>query len=111
MHFLIQREYPITMRKILYLLALTALAGCDALYPSYMLKTSKDYHFDRLIDSTTAANYKISPNDFLNMRLFSQNGFHIIDLTNTSNTGSAAGGGGSTGSTAASVTTSIDYLV
>jgi len=98
------------MRKIFYLLALTALAGCDALYPSYMLKTPKDYHFDKLIDSTTAVNYKISPNDFLNMRLFSQDGFHIIDLTNQSNTANnGSSGGGAASSTA--VTTSIDYLV
>jgi len=102
------------MRKIFYLLALfalTALAGCEALYPSYMLKTPKDYHFDKLIDSTTAANYKISPNDFLNMRLFSQNGFHIIDLTNSSNSAGSGSGGGSSSSSAAAVTTSIDYLV
>src|SRR3984957_470530 len=99
------------MRKIFYLFVLAALAGCDALYPSYMLKTAKDYHFDKLIDSTTAVNYKISPNDFLNMRLFSQNGFHIIDLTNTSNAGANGGAGGSSSGTAAAVTTSIDYLV
>lgn len=96
------------MRKILYLFVLTALAGCDALYPSYMLKTPKDYHFDQLHDSTTSVNYKISPNDFLNMRLFSQDGFHIIDLTNSNNT---AISGGTGTSSANAVNTSIDYLV
>lgn len=101
-------DYYIIMRKIFYLLALTALAGCEGLYPSYMLKTPKDYHFDKLIDSTTAVNYKISPNDFLNMRLFSQNGFHIIDLTSGSN---SANGGSNVGGTSTAVTTSIDYLV
>jgi polysaccharide biosynthesis/export protein len=97
------------MRKILFLFTLTALAGCEALYPSYMLKTPRDYHFDQLHDSVTSVNYKISPNDFLNMRLFSQDGFHIIDLTNTSNTSSVAGGGST--STASAVNTSVDYLV
>jgi polysaccharide export outer membrane protein len=97
------------MRKILFLFVLTALAGCDALYPSYMLKTPRDYHFDQLHDSTTAVNYKISPNDFLNMRLFSQDGFHIIDLTNSSNAGSTAAAGG--GSSSSAVNTSVDYLV
>lgn len=82
------------MRKIFYLFVLAALAGCNALYPSMMLKTPKDYHFNQLHDSTTAVNYKISPNDFLNMRLFSQDGFHIIDLTNQANIGSSSGGGG-----------------
>ena len=99
------------MRKILYFFALAALAGCDALYPSYMLKTPRHYHFDKLIDSTTAVNYKISPNDFLNMRLFSQDGFHIIDLTNASNSGSGSGSGGGSSVTGSAVTTSIDYLV
>ncbi|HTB32234.1 MAG TPA: polysaccharide biosynthesis/export family protein [Bacteroidia bacterium] len=99
------------MRKILFLFALTGLAGCELLYPSYMLKTPKDYHFDKLIDSTTAVNYKISPNDFLNMRLFSQDGFHIIDLTNTSNMNGGGGGGGSGSGAATAVNTSIDYLV
>jgi polysaccharide biosynthesis/export protein len=98
------------MRKLFYLLILASLAGCDLLYPSYMLKTPRKYHFDQLIDSTTAVNYKISPNDFLNMRLFSQDGFHIIDLTNTSNAGST-GGGGNASSAATAVNTSIDYLV
>jgi polysaccharide export outer membrane protein len=97
------------MRKILYLFVFAALAGCNALYPSMMLKTPKDYHFDQLHDSTTGVNYKISPNDFLNLRLFSQDGFHIIDLTNQSNIGATAGGGGSSAATA--INTSIDYLV
>ncbi len=96
------------MRKIFYLFALAALAGCQGLYPSYMLKTPRDFHFDQLHDSVTAVNYKISPNDFLNMRLFSQDGFHIIDLTNIGN--SSAGGVG-VNSIASAVNTSIDYLV
>ncbi|HTA28712.1 MAG TPA: hypothetical protein VK809_13045, partial [Bacteroidia bacterium] len=80
------------MRKIFYLFVLAALAGCNALYPSYMLKTPKDFHFDQLHDSTTAVNYKISVNDFVSMRLFSQDGFHIIDLTNANNAGGGSGG-------------------
>lgn len=96
------------MRKIFYFFVLAALTGCDALYPSMMLKTPRHYQFDQLHDSTTAVNYKISPNDFLNMRLFSQDGFHIIDLTDQSN---IAGASGSGGSAATGITTSIDYLV
>ena len=70
-----------------------------------MLKTPKNYHFDQLHDSITAVNYKISPNDILTMRLYSRNGFHIVDLTNTS----ASGGAPSTSATVS--TTGIDYLV
>ncbi len=99
------------MRKIFYLFAITGLFGCNALYPSYMLKTPKDYHFDKLQDSTSSVNYKISPNDFVNMRLFSQDGYHIIDLTNATNATSTGGGSASTTSSAAAVNTALDYLV
>jgi polysaccharide biosynthesis/export protein len=95
------------MRRILYLFVLAVLTGCNALYPSYMLKTPHNFHFDQLHDSISSVNYRISANDFINMRLFSQDGFHIIDLTNSSNSLSESGTGG--GSSA--VNTSIDYLV
>lgn len=97
------------MRKIVYLFILAALTGCNALYPSMMLKTAKDYQFDQLHDSTSSVNYKISPNDFLSMRLFSNNGFHLIDLVNQS-----GGGGSNTGGTSAagsSISAGVDYLV
>ncbi len=93
------------MRKIFYLLAIVALASCNALYPSMMLKTPRNYQFDTLHDSTAAVNYKISVNDFVNLRLFSLDGFHIVDLTSSSNAGAA----GAAPSTA--ITTSVDYLV
>lgn len=103
------------MRKIFYFLVLAALTSCNALYPSMMLKTPKDYHFDELHDSTTAVNYKISPNDFLNMRLFSNDGFHLIDLVSQSNIGITSGsnseGGTGASSSASAVTTGVDYLV
>ncbi len=98
------------MRKILFLFVITALVGCNALYPSLMLKTPKDYHFDRLQDTASGVNYKISPNDFVNMRLFSQDGYHIIDLTNANNSSSTGGSGGSSGSSATAINTSVDYL-
>jgi polysaccharide export outer membrane protein len=97
------------MRKIVYLFVLAALTGCSALYPSMMLKTPGNYQFDQLKDSTSSGNYKISPNDFLNMRLFSNNGFHLIDLV-----GQSGSGGGNTGGTSAatsSTSAGIDYLV
>lgn len=98
------------MRKVLYFFIFTTLASCNALYPSLMLKTPKNYQYDQLHDSTTAVNYKISPNDFLDVRLFSNNGFHLIDLT--SQGGSEAGGsagGVATGGTATAA--GVDYLV
>jgi polysaccharide biosynthesis/export protein len=91
------------MRQLFYLFILAVLTSCNALYPSMMLKTPSNYHFDQLHDSTSAVNYKISPNDIITMRLYSRNGFHIVDLTNST-------AGGSTGSTNIA-TAGIDYLV
>lgn len=102
--YFLSERYNI-MRKIFYCFILAALTSCNALYPSMMLKTPKDYRFDQLHDSTTAVNYKISPNDVLNLRLFSNEGFHLIDLTSQVNTG------GSSGTANASASASIDYLV
>ena len=70
------------MRNLFYLCILFALTGCDLLYPSMMLKTPKNYSFTQLTDSTSSTQYKIAPNDFVNMRLFSNDGFKLIDFTN-----------------------------
>lgn len=96
------------MRKIYYFFVLALLTSCNALYPSMMLKTSKNYPFDQLHDSTSAVNYKISPNDFLNMRVFSNDGFHLIDLTSQSNAGGSSTSGTASGT---SGLMGIDYLV
>ena len=71
-----------------------------------MLKTPRGYHFDQLRDSTTAVNYKISPNDFITMRLFSNDGFHLIDLTSQTGAGSTGGASLSTSGSGG-----IEYLV
>lgn len=97
------------MRKLIYFFIIAALTGCNALYPSMMLKTPANYQFSQLHDSISAVNYKISPNDFINMRLFSNNGFHLVDLM-----GQGVGGGANTGGTSTatqSVSAGVDYLV
>jgi polysaccharide export outer membrane protein len=98
------------MRKLIYLLVLASLTSCSSLYPSMMLKTPGGYHYDQLQDSTSSVNYKISPNDFLNMRLFSNNGFHLIDLIGQGG-GSSGGATGGTTSATSSVSAGVDYLV
>ena len=46
-----------------------------------MLKTDKNYAYDTIVDSTQTKNYKISANDLLEFRIFSNDGFKLIDLT------------------------------
>jgi polysaccharide biosynthesis/export protein len=82
------------MRKLLFLFCLsTLLSGCSWLYPSMMLKTPRHYPFDKLNDSISNTDYKISINDFLTLRLYSQDGFRLIDFSNLSETSSGPGGG------------------
>jgi len=49
-----------------------------------MLKTPKDYTYDKLADSLTKQDYRIEGNDVLQVRIFSNDGFKIIDLANSS---------------------------
>jgi polysaccharide biosynthesis/export protein len=78
------------MRKLLYLFGLLMFfSSCAWLNPSIMLKTGKDYKYDKFPDSTKAADYKISPNDILEFAIYSNDGFKLVDLTslNSANMG------------------------
>jgi polysaccharide export outer membrane protein len=52
-----------------------------------MLKTPKDYNYDKLVDSLSRLDYKIAPNDAIQYRVFTNDGFKLIDLA-SSGTGS-----------------------
>lgn len=49
-----------------------------------MFSTPKDFSFDTLPD-TVDYEYKIAANDVLSLRLFTNNGFRLIDVTNDEN--------------------------
>ena len=68
------------LRKILFVLTATVLTGCFNLRPSLMLKTPKDYVFDTLPKTPDFA-YKISPNDLIEMRMYANNGFKLIEIS------------------------------
>lgn len=90
---------------------LVMLTGCSYYFPSIMLRTPKNYDFDKLSDSTKSVSYKIAPNDIIGMRMFSQDGFHLVDLTNTSVnvvTTSASSGGSNP---ALAINAEVQYLV
>ena len=69
-------------------LLLVTLSSCKVLRPNIMMKTPKDFKFDIPKDSVSPE-YKIQPNDIIDFRIFSNEGFKLIDLTslNTANTG------------------------
>ncbi|MBP6755899.1 MAG: polysaccharide biosynthesis/export family protein [Bacteroidia bacterium] len=49
-----------------------------------MLKTPTDFAYDQLQDSVTKQSYKIEVNDLVQVRIFSNDGFKIINIENVS---------------------------
>ncbi len=67
-----------------------------------MLETDNKFQFTPVPDTITSLEYRISANDFINFRLFSNDGFSLIDFSNVSDNGS---------STLQYANSGIDYLV
>ncbi len=51
------------------------------LRPSLMLKTEKDYKFSKLSDTLINENYKLASTDAISYRIFSNDGFKLIDIS------------------------------
>jgi polysaccharide export outer membrane protein len=73
---------PKGMGKVSIAVAITALlfTGC-AINRDIMFKTPRGYQFDTVSD-TLDTEFKIQPNDVLSFKLFSNDGFKMIDLIN-----------------------------
>ncbi len=69
------------------ILLLFLATGCS-INNDIMLRTGKDYQFDDIPEEPDLE-YKISPDDVLQFRLFANDGFRLIDVTS----GSGSGGG------------------
>jgi polysaccharide export outer membrane protein len=83
------------MRKLLLLfVAILSLSSCRLLRPNLMLKTPKDFVFDQVSDSMSEEEYRISPTDDISLRILSNEGFKLVDFSNSSGGGAAGGGGG-----------------
>jgi polysaccharide export outer membrane protein len=75
------------MRFLKYFLLLFLavwFSSCKVFRSNLMLKTPKDYTYDKIADSLSKQDYKIEANDIVNVRIFSNDGFKIVDLA-TSN--------------------------
>jgi polysaccharide biosynthesis/export protein len=67
---------------------LISLNSCRILNPSIMLYADKAYAFDTLKnDSTIAKEYQLGPNDIIEFRLFANDGFKMIDILSSANSG------------------------
>lgn len=65
---------------LILLLAVVAMASCN-INRNLMFKTDHDYVFDQPADSAEVNDYRISPNDFLLMRMFSNKGARLLEVT------------------------------
>lgn len=78
------------MRKIsLYISFALLLSSCGIINPSMMLKTKRSFVYDTYSD-TIERQYRISPNDVIEFRMYSNDGFRLIDLTSQNSGGAQA---------------------
>ena len=98
------------MRYILSLFLLFSLSGCFInLNPSRMLKTPRNFKYTQFDDSlTNSIGYRLAPNDILEFRILSNDGFKLVEF---SSVGNVLGGGGGGGGAAGGASGSIPYLI
>ena len=74
------------MKYILSIIvALFLFSSCKIFKSNLMLRTPKNYNYDKLLDSLSRLDYKIAPNDLIVFRVFTNDGFKLIDLATTTN--------------------------
>ncbi len=69
------------MRYLFILLSsLIIFSSCKIFRSNIMLRAPKDFSYDKLVDSLSRQDYKIAVNDVIVYRLFTNNGFKLINL-------------------------------
>lgn len=66
-------------------ISLVIFSSCKIYRSNLMLKTPKDFTYDKLVDSLSRLDYKIATNDVIVYRLFTNNGFKLINLASETN--------------------------
>jgi polysaccharide export outer membrane protein len=69
-------------KYFLFLSVVLSFSSCKVFRSNLMLKTPKDYAYDKLNDSLTSQDYRLAANDIITVKIFSNDGFKIIDLAN-----------------------------
>lgn len=69
--------------SLIVILLLSVLTSCRVFKQEWMLRTGSDYPYTA-IPATPNYEYKLANNDVIEFRIFSNNGFKLIDLTNFS---------------------------
>ena len=68
-------------------------SSCKLIRPNFMLQTKKNYNFSKISDTLLHENYKIAPNDGVSFRVFSNDGFKLVDIANSSGGSRVVGSG------------------
>lgn len=71
---------------LLFIAFIISFSSCKLFKANLMLKTPKDFTYDKIADTLIKQNYRIERNDLVQVRIFSNDGFKIIDLANSSGT-------------------------
>jgi polysaccharide biosynthesis/export protein len=67
--------------KGLFLIVLLSMYSCRTVTSSFMFKTPKNFNYDELEDTVKEKEYVINYNDVLDFRIYSNEGFKLIDIT------------------------------
>lgn len=70
---------PLRLRPWLAFIGFTAILSSCTVNSDVMFKTPNDYQFDTYVDSTSKL-FRIQPNDAIEMRLFANDGYKLIDM-------------------------------
>lgn len=92
LYFVLQSAFKMKLNiRYIFFFALLSVffSSCRIFNPSVMLRTPRDYDFSEGID-TVPESYVIQTGDILRFRLFSNQGFKIIDLTSSTEAGGNA---------------------
>lgn len=70
---------------IILLISLVVFSSCKVFRSNLMLKTPKDFTYDKLVDSLSRLDYRIAVNDILTYRLLPNNGHKLINMATEAN--------------------------
>ena len=72
------------MKKLLFIPVLILLfSSCKVFKSNQMLKTPKNYAYDKLADSLAVLDYKLAPNDAIAYKVLTNDGFVLINLSSS----------------------------
>jgi polysaccharide biosynthesis/export protein len=86
-------------RYFLLLFIAIWFSSCKYFRSNLMLRTPKNYTYDKIVDSISEQDFKIEANAVISVKIFANDGFRIIDMTSSTN------------SNAASIRFEFDYVV